>query len=164
MWISEAAEAAGVHVETVRYYERRGLLAQPRRPINGYRHYSDEVVRVVRFIRQAQDLGFTLDEVEELMRLRGTTPRGRGRARQAAERKLLELERKMEQLRDMRATLRRLVAACQSGHEPACPILVALHAGTQTGRPNDRRPLGERSPTRTVRRLRAATRQHRRTT
>jgi hypothetical protein len=64
----------------------------------------------------------------------------------------------------MRATLRRLVAACQSGHEPACPILEALHAGTKTGRPNDRGTLGERSPTRTAGRQPASTRQHRRTT
>lgn len=132
MWIGEAAEAAGVKVETVRYYERRGLLEQPPRPGTGYRHYSDEVVHVVRFIRQAQDLGFTLDEVEELIRLRGTTARGRERAREVAERKLAGLEQKMAQLRDMQATLRRLIAACLTGNTPECPILAAIRSDAQS--------------------------------
>lgn len=137
MWISKAAEAAGVNVETVRYYERRGLLEQPRRPAAGYRHYSDEVVRVVRFIKQAQDLGFTLEEIDELIRLCGTTARGRGRARAAAERKPNDLERKMAELRDMQATLRRLIAACRTGNTPECPILEAPRSGAQADQPGE---------------------------
>lgn len=135
MWISEAAEAAGVNVETVRYYERRGLLEQPRRPAAGYRHYSDEVVRIVRFIKQAQDLGFTLDEIEELIRLRGTTARGRERALAVAERTLTDLERKIAQLHDMEGTLRRLIAACRKGNTPECPILEAIWSDADSDQP-----------------------------
>jgi Hg(II)-responsive transcriptional regulator len=132
VWISEAAEAAGVNVETLRYYERRGLLAQPRRPAEGYRVYSDDTVQIVRFVKQAQDLGFSLDEIKELIRLRGTTPAGRERVREVAERKLTELERKMAQLRAMHATLRRLVAACRAGKTPECPILEAMQSNTHS--------------------------------
>jgi MerR family mercuric resistance operon transcriptional regulator len=132
MWISEAAEAAGVNVETVRYYERRGLLEQPQRPAEGYRHYTNETVQVVRFIKQAQDLGFTLEDIDELVRLRGTTPSGRERARAVAEQKLSDLERKMTQLRDMQTRLRRLVGACRAGNTPGCPILEAIASNTHS--------------------------------
>ncbi|MGE3841058.1 MAG: MerR family transcriptional regulator [Vicinamibacterales bacterium] len=137
MWIGEAAEAAGVNVETVRYYERRGLLEQPRRPAEGYRDYSNETVQIVRFIKQAQDLGFTLEEIDELVRLSGTTLRGRERARAAAERKLKDLECKTVRLRDMQGTLRRLIAACRTENTPECPILEALRSGDRAEQPVD---------------------------
>ena len=70
MWISEAAEQAGVNIQTLRYYERRGLLPKAPRRASGYREFPDDAVRIVRFIKRAQDLGFSLDEVEELLRLR----------------------------------------------------------------------------------------------
>ena len=126
MRISEAAEAAGVNVETVRYYERRGLLEQPRRPVAGYRQYPHEAVRIVRFVKHAQDLGFTLGDVEELLHLPADTRRGRERAREVAERKLGEVEQKMQQLREMQATLRRLIESCRSNEAPDCPILEAI--------------------------------------
>ena len=161
MWISEAAEAADVNVETLRYYERRGLLEQPRRPVAGYRHYSDEVVSIVRFIKQAQDLGFTLEEIDELIRLRGTTPRGRERARTAAERKLTDLERKMAQLRDMQATLHRLIAACRTGDTPQCPILEALRSDARRDQPGDGAAgkVGTAVGTRVLSKTHASTRQ-----
>jgi len=140
MWISEAAEAAGVNIETLRYYERRGLLAQPQRPPEGYRHYTNETVQVVRFIKQAQDLGFTLEDIDELVRLRGSTPRGRARARAVAEQKLADLERKMARLRDMQARLRRLIAACRAGNTPECPILEAIGSQAHSGRMDRRAP------------------------
>lgn len=142
MRISEAAEAAGVNVETLRYYERRGLLQQPHRPPAGYRHYSDEVVRIVRFIKQAQDLGFTLDQIEELARLRGTTARGRERVRAVAERTLAELENKIVQLRNMETVLRRLIGACREGDTPECPILEAISSAATSAQ----RPLDVRQP------------------
>ena len=126
MRISEAAEAAGVNVETVRYYERRGLLEQPPRPVAGYRQYPDEAVRIVRFVKHAQDLGFTLGDVEELLHLPADTRRGRERAREVAERKLGEVEQKMQQLREMQATLRRLIESCRSNEASDCPILEAI--------------------------------------
>ena len=136
MRISEAAQAAGVNVETLRYYERRGLLQQPHRPAAGYRDYSGEVVRLVRFIKQAQDLGFTLDEIEELARLRGTTARGRERVRAVAERTLAELEHKIAQLRNMETVLRRLIAACREGNTPECPILEAISSDAGSAQPH----------------------------
>jgi DNA-binding transcriptional MerR regulator len=139
-----------VNVETVRYYERRGLLAQPQRPAEGYRHYTNETVQAVRFIKQAQDLGFTLEDIDELVRLRGTTPRGRERARAVAEQKLSDLERKMARLRDMQARLRRLIAACRAGDTPECPILQAIGSQThsdQVDRPRPRAHTGKRRRT-----------------
>lgn len=150
MWISEAAEAAGVNVETLRYYERRGLLQQPHRPAAGYRDYSDEAVRIVRFIKQAQDLGFTLDEIEELIRLRGTTARGRQRVRAVAERTLAELQNKIAQLRDMETVLRRLIAACREGNTPECPILEAISSDAISTQPHS--GVGRPPPSGTVRR------------
>lgn len=70
MWMSEAAQQAGVNVQTIRYYERRGLLPSPRRRTSGYRELPPDTVRRVRFIKRAQDLGFSLDEIAELLRLR----------------------------------------------------------------------------------------------
>lgn len=138
MWIREAAEAAGVNVETLRYYERRGLLAQPERPAQGYRNYSQETVQVVLFIKQAQDLGFTLEDIDELLRLQGRTIRGRERARVVAEQKLEELDRKMAQLRDMRTRLQGLIAACRAGSSRECPILEAIGAGAVAERRTNR--------------------------
>src|SRR5207244_6106668 len=88
MRIGAAAELAGVNVQTLRYYERRGLLPRPPRRDSGYREFPDEAVRLVRFIKRAQDLGFSLDEVEELIRLRSGIPRERARVRAVAERRV----------------------------------------------------------------------------
>ncbi len=74
MWITQAARQAGVNVQTLRYYERRGLLPKPARRESGYREYTPEAVLIVRFVKRAQDLGFSLDEVEQLVKLRGVAP------------------------------------------------------------------------------------------
>lgn len=126
MWISEAAEAAGVNVETLRYYERRGLLPRPRRPVQGYREYSEETVRLVRFIKHAQDLGFSLEEIQELARLSRSAERDRERARAVAERKIADIDRKLSQLQAIRRGLEQLVSACLEGSTPECPILEAI--------------------------------------
>src|SRR4029453_6945820 len=88
MWISEAAEQAGVNVQTLRYYERRGLLPKAPRRSSGYREFPDDAVRIVRFIKRAQELGCSLDEVEELLRLRRNSGRHRVRIRALAERRI----------------------------------------------------------------------------
>ena len=88
MRIGAAAEQAGVNVQTLRYYERRGLLPRPPRRTSGYREFPDEAVRVVRFVKRAQDLGFTLDEVEELLHLRNDKRRDRVRVRTVAEKRV----------------------------------------------------------------------------
>ena len=96
MFISEAAAQAGVNVQTIRYYERRGLLPPSARRPSGYRELPDEAVRVVRFIKRAQDLGFSLDEVAELLRLRRSKDRAKAQA--VAGRRLKQIEQKLAEL------------------------------------------------------------------
>src|SRR4051812_45698890 len=98
MWIGEAAEQAGVNVQTLRYYERRGLLPRAPRRVSGYREYAPEAVRIVRFIKRAQELGFSLDEVEELLRLRRSSRRDRTRIRKVAEQRIEQIDRKILEL------------------------------------------------------------------
>lgn len=126
MWISEAAQEAGVNAQTLRYYERRGLLPRPPRRQSGYREYPPDAVRIVRFIKRAQDLGFSLDEVEQLVRLRAVRRGERHRVRLLAERKIGDIDRKITQLQAMRRALDGLVEACRGGHSAACPIIEAL--------------------------------------
>jgi MerR family transcriptional regulator, copper efflux regulator len=133
MWIAEAARAAGVNQQTFRYYERRGLLpSPPRRGV--FRAYGDDSVRVVLFIKQAQELGFSLDEVEQLLRLRGVAPQERHRVRAIAERKIADIDTKIARLRAMKRALTRLVASCHRGGTPSCPIIESLSAKPGTRR------------------------------
>jgi Hg(II)-responsive transcriptional regulator len=126
MWISEAAEQAGVNVQTLRYYERRGLLPKLPRRSSGYREYPDEAVRVVRFVKRAQDLGFSLDEVGELLGLRRQSGRNRPRIRTVAERRIQQIEQKIAELDRMRRALQTLVHSCHEGSTLECPIIEAL--------------------------------------
>src|SRR5580692_7939186 len=105
MWISQTARAAGVNAQTLRYYERRGLLPKPPRRGSGYREYPDDAVRIVRFIKRAQELGFSLDEIEELVRLRGVRRGERQKVRAIAERKIAQVDQKIAQLNAMREAL-----------------------------------------------------------
>jgi len=127
MWITETAKEAGVNTQTLRYYERRGLLPKPPRRGSGYREYSDEAVRLVRFIKRAQELGFSLDEVEDLVRLRGVRRGDRHRVRSIAERKVVEIDRKIAQLQSMRGALVHLIESCHRGGVAECPIIDALN-------------------------------------
>jgi MerR family copper efflux transcriptional regulator len=132
MWIQQAARAAGVSAQTLRYYEGRGLIRSVGRRESGYREYTDEQVRVVRFIRRAQELGFSLEEVAELLKLRGArSPRQSVRA--LAERHLDDLDSRIADLIRMRDALRALTHACACGRNPHCPILEALEGQDQTG-------------------------------
>jgi Hg(II)-responsive transcriptional regulator len=126
MWIGETAERAGVNVQTLRYYERRGLLPKPPRRASGYREFPDDAVRVVRFIKRAQELGFSLDEVEDLLKLRRGSRLNRKQIRSVAERRARQIEQKISELARMRAALRRLVHACHEGTTLDCPIIEAL--------------------------------------
>ncbi len=127
MLISQAAREAGANIETLRYYEQRGLLPHPGRRTSGYRVYGPDAVRVVRFIKRARELGFSLEEVGELIRLRGVAMRERHRVHAMAERKVADVDRKIEQLQAMRAALAALVHACHHRHAAACPIIEALN-------------------------------------
>ena len=126
--IGHAAKAAGVNIETLKYYERRGLLPEPPRSSGNYRLYPDESVRIVRFVKRAQELGFTLNEIRELLALRdGGDSAGCADVRSQAGRKLRDIKSKIRSLRTMQEALSRLVAQC-SGEGPVtrCPILEAL--------------------------------------
>ena len=129
--IGMLAADAEVNVETIRYYHRRGLLRQPRRPAGGPRHYDDDALRVVLFIKQAQGLGFSLDEIDELLSLRVSTSSAVcTRVRGKATKKLAEIDEKIAALQRMRTILAELTSVCP-GEGPAerCSILRALDGG-----------------------------------
>ena len=132
----EVAEKAGVNVETLRYYERRGILKAPERKPSGYRVYTVETVRVVRFIKRAQELGFTLDECEELLMLRDDDSRACAEVRDAAQTKVDDIAAKIRDLRRMKRALTALVKTCtEDASTRECQILDALDArGTGRGR------------------------------
>lgn len=126
MTIGALARAAGVHVETVRFYQRRGLLAEPKRPSAGVRRYGEEAAARLRFIKRAQDIGFTLKEIGELLRLQ----RGCRDAQSLATAKLVDVERRLSDLGRMRHTLRQLIGRCEAGTSRGCPIIEALASST----------------------------------
>ena len=124
--IGQIAKRAGVAIDTVRYYERSGLLRPADRLASGYRRYGEPELRRLRFIRRAKALGFTLEEVRELLAL-GSQESVAG-IKQAAEAKLGDLDRRLAELQRIREGLCALVAACPGhGRADACPILEALN-------------------------------------
>jgi len=126
--IGKAAQAAGVGVETVRFYERRGLIEQPPKPAtSGFRTYSGETVARIRFIRQAQELGFSLREAGELLDLKADPAADAAAVRERAAMKRAQVEDKIEQLERIRGALEALIAACPgSGALRSCSIMEAL--------------------------------------
>jgi len=129
MRIGEAADLAGVNVQTLRYYERTGLLPKASRRPSGYRQYDADTVRLVHFIKNAQELGFTLRDISELIALR-ENPKSCSRAAALALAKIEEIDRRVRRLTAMRKTLAELATACKNGdanHE--CPIIEALTDG-----------------------------------
>lgn len=103
--VSEVAKRAGVGSDTVRFYEREGLIDKPPRRPSGYRQYPEETVSLIRFIRRAQDLGFTLKEIDELISLRDGANRHRDEVRALATSKLQDIDRKLTRLQAMRSAL-----------------------------------------------------------
>lgn len=123
----EVAARAGVNVQTLRYYERRGLLQEPGRRPSGYREYLPDAVQLVRFIKRAQELGFTLSEIEDLLRLRSEQKASCSEVRATAQTKMDDIELKIRSLRAMKRALGVLVNSCTSGGSiRECPILEAL--------------------------------------
>ena len=122
--IGRLARAAGVHVETVRYYQRVGLITEPPRPLAGFRVYPPETVDRIRFIKRAQKLGFSLQDISHLLEL------GDGHCddvRVQAEAKILKIEAQIKDLQAMRKALKKLVIECRSGkHRGHCPIVQSL--------------------------------------
>ena len=125
--IGQLARAAEVGVETIRFYERKGLLAQPPRRRSGYRQYPHEAVQRVRFIRRAKELGFTLNEIRELLSLRVDPERTCADVRSMAREKKAAIDTKVAELDRMRRALDRLARVCQgAGPTSECPILELL--------------------------------------
>ena len=127
MRTSEVAAEAGVNPQTLRYYERRGILPRPSRTSAGYRVYSAEAVRLIRFIKRSQALGFTLGEVEELLRLRSDRRASCAQVKSAAEAKLHDIDEKVRALKSMRRALGVLLRSCND-RVRQCPILESLDA------------------------------------
>jgi MerR family copper efflux transcriptional regulator len=125
--IGAVAKRAGVAIDTIRYYEREGLLPEPARRPSGYRSYGEDTVAQLLFIRRAKNLGFTLEEIRELLALSVDRQRGVKAVRQRAQRRLAEIEARIAELERVRAGLAELIEACPGHGAPAqCPILRAL--------------------------------------
>ena len=122
--IGQLAREAGVHVETIRYYQRRGLLAEPKRPPGGVRRYNDDAAARLGFVRRAQELGFSLDEVQALLALAGTPTCKNARA--LAARKLEAVQSRIQGLERMRAALSSLIRQCDAGGRRRCAIIESL--------------------------------------
>ena len=124
---SQLANSAGVNVETLRYYERRGLLPEPPRRASGYRQYSQDDVARLQFIKRAKELGFTLQEVQELLNLRVDPDTPCAMVKRRADLKIIDIEAKLQSLKRIKKALNKLAATC-SGRGPVgdCPILEAL--------------------------------------
>ena len=123
--IGRLARSAGVNVETIRYYQRRGLLAEPYKPLGGHRRYAPAAASRVRFIKRAQQLGFTLEEVSGLLQLEDG--RSCRETRLLAEHKLKVIEERIRDLSRIRRLLKGLIAECANGARPrSCPIIATL--------------------------------------
>jgi MerR family mercuric resistance operon transcriptional regulator len=126
--IGGLAKAAGVGVETVRYYQRRGLLPEPPRPPGEVRRYSEADLNRLKFIRSAQAAGFTLAEIGELIALDRTNDRAR--VRQLAAERVAALDSKMAELKEAREALARLARTCARGNAGPCPIIEAFDSSS----------------------------------
>ncbi len=127
--IGQLAQRGGVGVETVRFYERQGLIDEPPRRASGYRQYAPATVARLRFIRRAKELGFSLGEIKELLDLRVSPEISTAEVKRTALAKIADLEERIATLESMKRALEEITAAC-SGEGPAgsCPILDALES------------------------------------
>jgi MerR family mercuric resistance operon transcriptional regulator len=144
--IGRVAAAAGVNVETIRYYQRRGLLEKPMKPVGGYRNYPAEMVKRICFIKRAQALGFTLDNVAGLLHLNDTD--ACAKTRDLAARKLALIEHKISELANIRDALSRLVSQCDRKlKRGTCPIIEILQSDFGV-RPSANGPSHDHNPSR----------------
>jgi Cu(I)-responsive transcriptional regulator len=126
--IGEAARRSGVSAKMVRHYESLGLLPSVHRTEAGYRQYGDNEVHTLRFIRRARDLGFSMDEIAQLLKLWQNRRRSSAEVRRIASRHIEDLSRKLAEMEAMRRTLQHLVHCCHGDDRPDCPILDELAA------------------------------------
>jgi MerR family copper efflux transcriptional regulator len=130
--IGAVARRAGVPIDTIRYYEREGLLPEPLRRASGYRSYGEGAVAQLRFIRRAKALGFTLEEIRELLALSADRQRGVKAVKKRAQERLAAIEARIAELQRVRDGLVELVASCPGHGAPEdCPILRALNHGEE---------------------------------
>ena len=126
--IGEAARRSGVSAKMVRHYESLGLLPSVQRTDAGYRQYGEAEVHTLRFIRRARDLGFSMDEIGQLLKLWQNRRRSSAEVRRIASRHIEDLSRKLAEMEAMRRTLQHLVHCCHGDERPDCPILDELSA------------------------------------
>ena len=125
--IGEVAKRSDVGIETIRYYERQGLLAEPDRRPSGYRQYDESVVSRLQFIRRAKELGFTLSEIKELLGLWFDVNTKCVHVRQRAERKINDIEEKIRSLQRMKRSLKKIVSQCENRDAVnECPLWLGL--------------------------------------
>ncbi len=129
MNIGQAAERSGVSAKMVRHYEALGLLGRVARTDSGYRQYRDADVHVLRFIKRARELGFSMAEITELVGLWKDKRRTSAQVKRIAQQHLDELSARVAALQEMQRTLGRLIAGCQGNDRPDCPILEDLSSG-----------------------------------
>jgi MerR family copper efflux transcriptional regulator len=130
MTIGGLAKRSGVNIDTVRYYEREGLLPPAARSASGYRHYGEAEVERMRFIRRAKELGFTLAEIAELLSLTANRRSDMTGVKRKAEHRLQQVEAKIKELQLVRRGLKQLIDACPGhGELGSCPIVAALSDG-----------------------------------
>jgi MerR family mercuric resistance operon transcriptional regulator len=127
--ISKLAKEVGVNVETIRFYERKSLIEQPTKPETGYRHYSDEIVNRVRFIKRTQEIGFSLKEIENLLKLNDSPC---SQVQDLAEAKLESVADKISDLKKLQKALTELVGLCHSNADKnTCPVIDSLQPNSK---------------------------------
>jgi len=132
MNIGDAAKASGVSAKMIRHYESVGLLAQAMRTESGYRQYTDKDVHTLRFIRHSRALGFSIEQIRDLLGLWHNRKRPSRQVKALAQAHIEELEEKLQELQSMKATLEHLVHCCHGDDRPDCPILEELASETGT--------------------------------
>lgn len=141
MNIGEAAKASGVTAKMIRYYEEIGLIPQPERTASGYRSYTAREVQMLRFVRRARDLGFSVDRITELLALWRDRARSSSEVKRLALAQVAGLRQKIAEMEAMAATLDHLAQACHGDDRPDCPILNDLQGGSITGQAAAKSPL-----------------------
>lgn len=131
MNIGQAAKASGVSAKMIRYYEQTGLIPEADRTASGYRDYSDSDVHMLRFIRRARDLGFSVAEISDLLGLWRDETRQSAEVKRLAKGHVHDLEKKIKGLQDMVHTLTVLIKSCRGDHRPDCPILQRLETDVE---------------------------------
>jgi len=154
MNIGEAAQAAGLTAKMIRDYEALGLIPQASRTENGYRQYTKRDVDMLRFIRQARSMSFSIKQVEQLLSLWSDAQRESGDVKALAQAQVAELDRKMAELASMKAALEQIAASCPGDHTPDCPILSKLSgSAAPPALSSERRPRPTPAHTRALSRV-----------